>query len=153
VAIRPYKADRAADHGDPIQSPGGSAELETSLVAAGPDQVVAGQLRRRREASDRLPPLDDRKRDPLDPKAKPPRFRRQPFAFITVDTQRGLALIRGPHGIRDCLDFVIGDQYGWSRAGRGWVFDATRVPDIQAYAQWWHTFVIVTERERKEVTS
>jgi len=39
VAIRPHKADRAADHGDPIQSLGGSSpNSRTSLAADFPSE-------------------------------------------------------------------------------------------------------------------
>lgn len=102
---------------------------------------AAAQLRRRREAADRLPPLEDGRRDPIDPPVK-----RRPFAFVTVDEQRSLALIRGKAGIKEALN-VIGVPYGWSRTGRGWVFDAAYLADLEAYVQLKHGFVVVSKRK------
>jgi hypothetical protein len=75
---------------------------------------------------------------------KPARSR--PWAFIEVDEAHELAIIRGKEGIRDALDF-LGITYGWSRGGRGWVFDARYVPDVEAYANWRHMFVVVSKRK------
>lgn len=38
---------------------------QAQTASSDPVQVLAGQLARRREAADRLPPLDDGRRDPL----------------------------------------------------------------------------------------
>ena len=102
---------------------------------------LGDQLRRRREASYRMQPMADGRRDPLDPK---PGRRRLRVLSITIDPSTGLALLRGA-GSRELADeLAITPQ--WSSSGRGWVVDAVHAPDLIALAEWRH--FVVSWRER-----
>jgi hypothetical protein len=106
-----------------------------------PAYDTSAGIKRRRAASDRLQPLPDGRRDPLDPKP-----RRQPLRVlsITTDPATGLALLRG-HGSRD-LAVELALIPRWSQSGRGWVVDAVHVPDLIALGE--HQHYVVTERDR-----
>jgi len=99
---------------------------------------LAGDLRRRRAAADRLPPLPDGRRDPAD--RLPPQ--RAGFVIaITVDTRRGVALVRGL-GAKQLI-LQAGHKPLWSGTGRGWCIDAQHVPDVDACAQLERRLVVV----------
>jgi hypothetical protein len=73
--------------------------------------------------------------------------RRKAWAYIWINTGRDIALIRGPRpAITAALD-NLGIRYGWSAPKRGWTFDSSRVPDIEAYAQHLGTFVTTSTKE------
>ena len=116
----------------------------TSVTPAGDSDTIGVQLRRRREASWRLPPLEDGtgRRDPLDP--KPGRRAPVQILSITTDSVAGVALLRG----RNCRKLIqdLALTATWSESGRGWVVDAVHVPDLIALGEIRH--FVVTERER-----
>lgn len=110
------------------------------------ENIVAEQLRRRRDAASRLPPLADGRRDPID---APPekRQRRGPALFITIDDARGLALVRGPDADFATLA-VAADARQRSRLG--WVIPVSLVGDLMAYEKWNHSVVSVSHRNRRQ---
>jgi hypothetical protein len=95
---------------------------------------IPAQLRRRRAAADRLPPLENGRRDPLDLASRSPYpstlKRDYKAASVTLDEQRGIALVRG-HKAGDVIKFYA-IPTGWSRSGRGWVVDGQYVDDLVA---------------------
>lgn len=110
-------------------------------MAAGnsePQSPDAGrQLRQRRAAADRLPPLEDGRRDTLEP--KPVRRRLPPRNVVGITQKGGRALIRGGAAV-ELLD-AVGAPKAWSRAGRGWVVEARWVADLLACAETRRIFV------------
>jgi hypothetical protein len=96
---------------------------------------IPKQIRRRREAADRLPPLEDGARDPLDRRIGrspyPSTLRREyKAASVTLDESRGVVLVRG-RAVADVMR-----RYGmvplFCAAGRGWCVDAHHVSDLLA---------------------
>jgi hypothetical protein len=100
---------------------------------------LAGQLRQRRAASNRMEPLPDGRRDPLDPKTG-----RRLVLSITTDTQTDTGLLRGT-GAQYLADWLQLTPR-WSSSGRGLVVPLDAVPDLVAVAGWLR--YVVTERER-----
>jgi len=101
---------------------------------------VAAQLRRRRDGSDRLPPLADGRRDPLDvsPADAPvaPRQGRPVKALsVVVDLDRGLLLARGVDA-KAMLYAVSGQIAQWSQAGHGFVCSARWAADLLALGEY-----------------
>lgn len=90
---------------------------------------VSAQLRHRREASYRCPPLGDGRRDPLDSWQPYVPLRRRLHASVTLDSARGLVLIRG--FVLDTLRFH-GLKPLYSAAGKGWVLDGHHTADVVA---------------------
>jgi hypothetical protein len=107
-----------------------------------PGEPVAAQLRRRRAAANRLPPLPDGRRDPLDP--KPGRRRSLRVLSVTEDPANGRALLRGIGSKQLAVDLGLTPQ--WSDEGRGWVVDAAHVADLLALGE--HLHYCVSYRER-----
>jgi hypothetical protein len=101
-------------------------------------------LRARREASLRLPPIPDGRRDVLDPKPRHIDSARS-RSFVTVRVRGSVALLRGweAAGLADACSV----PRRWSKAGRGWVIDARHVPDVMACAESWKVIVRLVEEE------
>lgn len=72
---------------------------------------------------------------------------RSPSLFVTVDADRGLALVRGPSA-RQVTWLLAGDVRRWSRSGRGWVVPAAAVPDIRTYGEEFRELCVVSQRKR-----
>lgn len=100
------------------------------------------QLRRRREASRRLPQLEDAtgRRDPMDPA---PQDRARRVVSIRVRADGAVALVRG-WPAREVLE-VLAVPWQWSASSRGHVIDARHVGDAMAYAE--HRRLIVNFRD------
>jgi len=123
--------------------PAGAASNVTSSKDS-----VADQLRRRREASRRLPPLADGRRDPLDitpgdGRANHVTPSRVKPASITLDSDRPFILVRGH--VRDLL-MAEGLWPIWSAAGRGFVLDAHHLADVLAILEHAGFLVRISER-------
>lgn len=102
---------------------------------------IPRQLRRRRAAADRCEPLEDGRRDPLDPRPRTNAKRR--VVSIMMNTARNVALVKG-WGTRQLI-IDSGHTPIWSAVGRGWCIDAKHVPDVEAMAQLERRFVNVRE--------
>ena len=107
-------------------------------MTAGTGEHPGTQLRRRREAAQRTPPLDDGtgRRDPLDPA---PQDRARRVVSITVREDGAVALIRG-WPARELLA-VLAVDWQWSESARGYVVAARHVPDVLAVAEHQHLIV------------
>jgi hypothetical protein len=105
---------------------------------------IAAELRRRREASYRMQPLEDGRQDPLDP--PPPRRHPLRVLSVTTDASTGLALLRGVGAKQLAVD--LGATPEWSSSGHGWVVDAAHVPDLIALGEHLHYCVSWRERVR-----
>jgi hypothetical protein len=138
---RPLPNESVATHDDQ-ESLGVRVATTTGKAASNaPGEPVADQLRRRREASYRMQPLPDGRRDPLDPK---PRRRPLRVLSVTEDSTTGLALLRGVGSRQLAVDLGLIPQ--WSEFGRGWVVDAAGVRDLIAFGE--HLHYVVSWRER-----
>jgi len=105
----------------------------TDTIVA-PAANVASGLRARREAACRLPPLDEGRRDPLDPRTPRPRPTHSTGKqVISVRVRDGRALVKGWLA-RELLDAVSAPRR-WSPSGRGYVTPARYVPDVMACAE------------------
>lgn len=71
---------------------------------------------------------------------------RSPSLFVTLDADRGLALVRGPSA-RQATWLLAAEQRTWSRSGRGWVVPADAVADIRTYAEHYRELCVVSPRK------
>lgn len=99
---------------------------------------VAAQLRRRRDAALRCPPLPCGHRDPLDPghldrcrgmSRTPP-----PVLWCTTDEAHGLALLTGTVDVRQIVH-RLGIPARWSASGHGYVVPLRVLGDVLACAE------------------
>jgi hypothetical protein len=71
----------------------------------------------------------------------------EPSIFVTVDAERGLALVRGPSA-RRVTWLLAAEQRQWSPSGRGWVVPADVVPDLRTFAEIFRELVVVSQRKQ-----
>lgn len=71
---------------------------------------------------------------------------RSPSLFVTVDPDRGLALVRGPSA-RHVTELLAAEQRRWSPSGRGWVVPADAVSDLRTYGEEFRELVVVSQRK------
>jgi hypothetical protein len=72
--------------------------------------------------------------------------RQPPSLVVTVDPDRGLALVRGPSA-RRVTGLLAAEQRPWSAGGRGWVVPADVVADLRCYGEVFHELVVVSQRK------
>lgn len=115
-------------------------------------QSVAVQLRARRAAADRCPPLACGHRDPLDPdhldrcRGYGMTRNRPAVLWVTTDDARGLALLTGTVDVRTLLN-RLGVPVRWSESGHGYMIPAHAIGDVLAYAE--TTGVVTRCRDRR----
>ncbi|MQA12957.1 MAG: hypothetical protein GEV09_01980 [Pseudonocardiaceae bacterium] len=71
-----------------------------------------------------------------------------PTLFITVDPERGLALVRGKSGKRTVHLLVAEEDITYSTSQRGWVVPASAVPDIETFASYYAEELCVTTKRK-----
>lgn len=119
------------DRGRPVREAASDVSVDTTIIPE--------QLRRRREAALRCQPLHDGIRDPLD--RLPRQQKRAKVAWVTVDPNRPTILVRGY--VADELRRA-GLKPLWSASRRGFLLDASRLPDATAALE--HAGYTVRER-------
>ena len=80
-------------------------------------------------------------------------MRRGPWVYVTLDDQRGVALLRGD-GANQCARLFSGSYPGadsrpsrWSYTGGGWVIPSKLVADVVAFCELHHQLVVVSKRK------
>ncbi len=66
------------------------------------------------------------------------------WLYVTVDSERGLALLRGEEARR--VTMVLTGETVYSPGGRGWVIPERHVQDVAAYGEYLHRLVVVHSR-------
>ena len=107
-----------------------------SVDALRPNGLAGDDLRRRRDAADRLPPMACGRRDPLDG------YRRDEGVPLHVYLRRGerYSLVRG--WLRPLLASTT-IRCHWSPVDRGWLVRTDRVDDVLALAELHGGYVVV----------
>lgn len=72
--------------------------------------------------------------------------REAPSLYVTVDSARGVALVRGPSA-GEATGLLVAEQRAWSRSARGWVVPADAVPDLRTYGEVFRELVVVSQRK------
>ena len=98
--------------------------------SAGERRLTPAQVRRRRAAADRCPPLDDGRRDPLEPEPDRWTFER----VLHVEVGRRIARLHGGRMVR-LLDQADVERRQWDHRRRLWMVSGDQVDDLLVYAE------------------
>lgn len=112
-----------------------------------PTATLSQELRARRDAADRCPPMPCGHRDPLDTgHLDRHRGMTPPVLWCTTDETQGRVLLTGTVDVRRLLH-RLAIPARWSASGRGYVVPARLLGDVLAYAE--TTGVVTRCRDRR----
>ena len=95
-------------------------------------QATPAQVRRRRAAADRCPPMDDGRRDPIEPDRRGDRWTSD--RTLHVEVGRRTAWLHGGK-ITRLLNRAGVDRRMWDHLSRTWCIPVDRVDDLLVYAE------------------
>lgn len=131
----------------PKAAPGAFGGAETKPTR---NDDLRGDMRRRRDAALRLPPLSSGRRDPSFDWGAPNQLNWAPRSGpsrsplrVEFDSPRGQALVRGFGGGDYCR--LVGGRGLWLESRRGWSTTARTARDVIAAAERDGRLVIITE--------